>query len=60
MNVGDDKGNIVTRLISDRKPEVMVELGGYVGYSVSLSRHNLSRGKHSDKTNLYIIGFAIR
>ena len=33
MNVGDDKGKIVTNLIAERKPKVMVELGGYVGYS---------------------------
>ena len=38
MNVGDDKGRIVTNLIADRKPQVMVELGGYIGYSVSRSR----------------------
>ncbi|KAI9807379.1 MAG: hypothetical protein M1833_000123 [Piccolia ochrophora] len=33
MNVGSDKGNIVTDLIAEVKPRVMVELGGYVGYS---------------------------
>lgn len=38
MNVGDDKGRIVTELIADQKPQVMVELGGYIGYSVSESR----------------------
>ena len=38
MNVGDDKGRIVTDLIADRKPQVMVELGGYIGYSVSRLR----------------------
>ncbi len=32
MNVGTDKGKIVTDLIAERKPQVMVELGGYVGY----------------------------
>ena len=42
MNVGDDKGRIVTDLIADRKPEVMVELGGYIGYSVSRSNMALS------------------
>ena len=31
MNVGDDKGKIVANLIADHKPEVMVELGGYIG-----------------------------
>lgn len=31
MNVGDDKGKIVADLIAEHKPQVMVELGGYVG-----------------------------
>lgn len=33
MNVGENKSKIVVDLIKDRRPEVMVELGGYVGYS---------------------------
>ncbi|CAM1506100.1 Fc.00g057410.m01.CDS01 [Cosmosporella sp. VM-42] len=36
MNVGEDKGKIVTDLIAELKPETMVELGGYVGYSCIL------------------------
>ncbi|USW57748.1 Putative class I-like SAM-dependent O-methyltransferase [Septoria linicola] len=36
MNVGEDKGKIVTDLIAEVKPETMVELGGYVGYSCIL------------------------
>lgn len=36
MNVGEHKGKIVTDLISQHKPKVMVELGGYVGYSTIL------------------------
>ncbi|KAF7556383.1 hypothetical protein G7Z17_g1410 [Cylindrodendrum hubeiense] len=36
MNVGENKGKIVTDLISEVKPGVMVELGGYVGYSTIL------------------------
>jgi len=32
MNVGDDKGKIVANLIAEHKPQVMVELGGYIGY----------------------------
>jgi catechol O-methyltransferase len=36
MNVGEDKGKIVTELIKERRPEVMVELGGYIGYSCIL------------------------
>ncbi len=36
MNVGDDKGKIVANLIAEAKPQVMVELGGYIGYSALL------------------------
>ncbi|UPX17951.1 Catechol O-methyltransferase [Ascochyta rabiei] len=36
MNVGEDKGRIVTDLIAETKPKTMVELGGYVGYSCVL------------------------
>lgn len=33
MNVGSFKAKIVTDLIKEVKPKIMVELGGYVGYS---------------------------
>jgi catechol O-methyltransferase len=36
MNAGEDKGKIVTDLIAEVKPQIMVELGGYVGYSCIL------------------------
>jgi catechol O-methyltransferase len=36
MNVGEDKGSIVTDIIRKTKPKVMVELGGYCGYSTIL------------------------
>ena len=36
MNVGEDKGKIVTEIIRERKPDIMVELGGYCGYSTIL------------------------
>ena len=36
MNIGEDKGQIVTDLIAKVKPQVMVELGGYIGYSCVL------------------------
>ena len=36
MNVGPDKGKIVCDLIAEAKPETMVELGGYIGYSAIL------------------------
>lgn len=43
MNVGEDKGKIVTDLIAEHKPNVMVELGGYVGYSSILFASALQR-----------------
>lgn len=36
MNVGEDKGRIVSNLIREAKPKVMLELGGYCGYSTIL------------------------
>ncbi|OJJ96864.1 hypothetical protein ASPACDRAFT_33645 [Aspergillus aculeatus ATCC 16872] len=36
MNIGPDKGKFITEIIAERKPEVMIELGGYVGYSAIL------------------------
>ena len=36
MNVGDDKGKIVSKLIFEEKPQIMMELGGYIGYSAIL------------------------
>ncbi|KAK5991459.1 putative catechol O-methyltransferase 2 [Cladobotryum mycophilum] len=36
MNVGEYKGRIVTDLITEMKPKIMVELGGYIGYSAIL------------------------
>ncbi|KAI1059005.1 hypothetical protein LB507_004091 [Fusarium sp. FIESC RH6] len=33
MNVGKNKGSIVSRIIEKRTPKVMVELGVYIGYS---------------------------
>ncbi|KAI9649530.1 hypothetical protein NHQ30_002109 [Ciborinia camelliae] len=36
MNVGENKGAIVTNIIKENKPQIMVELGGYCGYSTIL------------------------
>ena len=36
MNVGSNKGSIVSNLIAQRKPSCMIELGSYVGYSTIL------------------------
>lgn len=36
INVGDVKGPTILNIIAERKPSVMFELGGYVGYSAIL------------------------
>ena len=36
INIGSDKGRIVTNLLVEKKTKVIVELGGYVGYSAIL------------------------
>ncbi|PYI11003.1 S-adenosyl-L-methionine-dependent methyltransferase [Aspergillus sclerotiicarbonarius CBS 121057] len=36
MNVGVAKGKFITGIIAERKPSVMIELGGYIGYSAVL------------------------
>ncbi|CAG8895903.1 unnamed protein product [Penicillium egyptiacum] len=36
MNVGAEKGKVVTNLIDELKPKTMIELGCYVGYSAIL------------------------
>ncbi|CAI7626341.1 unnamed protein product [Penicillium glandicola] len=36
MNVGVEKGKVVTKLIDEGKPKTMIELGCYVGYSAIL------------------------
>lgn len=36
MNVGSKKGPIIVNLINERKPQTMIELGSYIGYSTIL------------------------
>jgi catechol O-methyltransferase len=43
MNVGQAKGKIVTELIAQVKPKMMLELGGYVGYSAIMFGDALRR-----------------
>ena len=36
MNIGAEKGKIVTDLIAEHKPKIMLEFGSYIGYSTIL------------------------
>ncbi|KAI1007251.1 hypothetical protein K3495_g967 [Podosphaera aphanis] len=44
MNVGASKGNIIRTLVEERQPEIMLELGGYCGYSTILFADAQRRG----------------
>ena len=44
MNVGSKKGQIVTDLITQRKPACMIEFGSYIGYSTILFSDAVRRG----------------
>ncbi|RAL07348.1 uncharacterized protein BO97DRAFT_253693 [Aspergillus homomorphus CBS 101889] len=48
IHIGPEKGAVMTFLIAERKPKIMVELGGYVGYSTILFGDAVRRpgGKH--------------
>ncbi|THC87273.1 hypothetical protein EYZ11_013280 [Aspergillus tanneri] len=43
MNVGAAKGKILTNLIAKLRPQVMIELGGYVGDSAILFGDSVPR-----------------
>ncbi|OLN87814.1 putative catechol O-methyltransferase 2 [Colletotrichum chlorophyti] len=53
MNVGEDKGKIVTDLITEVKPKIMVELGGYVGYSCILFGAALRKAAAGEQARYY-------
>jgi catechol O-methyltransferase len=36
MNIGPNKGAYISKIIAEHKPSIMIELGGYVGYSTIL------------------------
>lgn len=47
MNVGQEKGSVVTRLIAEEQPKTFLEIGGYVGFSAILFGSQLrSSGGH--------------
>ncbi|OJJ95594.1 hypothetical protein ASPACDRAFT_81751 [Aspergillus aculeatus ATCC 16872] len=48
IHIGPEKGAVVSSLIAERKPQIMVELGGYVGYSTILFGHAVRQagGQH--------------
>ncbi|KAK3956612.1 S-adenosyl-L-methionine-dependent methyltransferase [Pseudoneurospora amorphoporcata] len=43
INIGETKGAVVTKLIANHKPDTILELGGYVGYSAIMFGDALRR-----------------
>jgi catechol O-methyltransferase len=52
INIGPDKGEKVTNLIQEKKPTVLVELGGYVGYSTILFADAMDRAQEKSMQDL--------
>lgn len=50
INIGSDKGYTVTKILSEEKPKVFVELGGYVGYSAIMFAEQMRRNADAAKT----------
>ena len=42
MDIGRQKGDLITAEIREKKPNVMFELGGYLGYAAVLCANGLS------------------
>lgn len=59
MNVGNEKGKIVSEVITNVKPNTIVELGGYVGYSAIQFGNELKKAGGSKYISLEVHpGFA--
>jgi catechol O-methyltransferase len=62
MNVGDVKGKILDEVLTQKKPKVVVELGGYLGYSAVRIGRLLEEGSRliSIEFNPYYAAIATR
>ena len=47
MNLGDEKAEIVVAALKKKDPKVVVEVGGYVGYSALVFAHNSKAQVHT-------------
>ncbi|PYH96458.1 catechol O-methyltransferase [Aspergillus ellipticus CBS 707.79] len=54
INIGSDKAGKLVKLIMEEKPKVIVELGGYVGYSAILFAYALRQATPESSTNLRV------
>ena len=57
INIGSDKGEKVREIIEKQKPIVLVELGGYVGYSAIFFADAMRRAGKADGLRLWSLEF---
>jgi catechol O-methyltransferase len=57
ISIGPDKSRIVKEQIQQRKPHVMVELGGYVGYSAIDFGDAMRRQRPGEKVQVWSLEF---
>jgi catechol O-methyltransferase len=50
IHIGSDKARVITDLVAKQKPKVLVELGGYVGYSAIFFANEMRRHFPDDKS----------
>ena len=50
INIGSDKGRIVADILAEEKPSILVELGGYVGYSAILFADQMKKQGAAGRT----------
>ncbi|KAK5173862.1 uncharacterized protein LTR77_002543 [Saxophila tyrrhenica] len=58
INIGEGKGRILSDLIAKQKPKVLVELGGYVGYSaIHFAGQMLKAANNPSEVHLWSLEF---
>lgn len=59
MNVGDEKGPIVDDILRQYRPKVMIELGGFIGYSALRFGHLLKQLHPNGEAKYYSIEYGL-
>ena len=57
ISIGPDKASKVTEIVREKRPKVVVELGGYLGYSGILFAHALSQKSSTKEFHVWSLEF---
>ena len=60
INIGSDKGRIVTDIIAEEKPRIFVKLGCYLGYSAILFADQMRRSRPGEHVQFWSLEFEAR